>query len=135
MNALQLEHGQHGQRGQHGLEAALAGAVSLAPLSPGYVAAANLQFSRRGRCRPFAADADGIVVGLLNFLGIIFKGYFVVGYFHAISIYRILECYAYLYDVLSLFPVLACSKDKRYILYMFVLFCCILLFFVRKGPQ
>ena len=70
MNALQLEHGQ---RGQHGLEAALAGAVSLAPLSPGYVAAANLQFSRRGRCRPFAADADGIVVGLLNFIGIIFK--------------------------------------------------------------
>lgn len=53
--------------GGSNMEAALAGAVSLAPLSPGYVASAGLQFSRRGRCRTFAADADGIVVGLLAF--------------------------------------------------------------------
>lgn len=46
----------------------LAGAVSLAPLTPGYLAGGDLQFAARGlhsRCRTFSSDADGIVVGSL----------------------------------------------------------------------
>ncbi len=46
----------------------LAGAVSLAPLTPGYLAGEDLQFAARGRhsrCKTFSSDADGIVVGSL----------------------------------------------------------------------
>ena len=52
-------------------EQALAGAVSLSPLTPGYVAGDGLQFSPlggRSRCRAFSRDADGIVVGTLALL-------------------------------------------------------------------
>ena len=54
---------------------ALAGGVSLSPLSPGYLAAEGLQFASSGRCRAFAADADGIVVGDVAALSLTFQIY------------------------------------------------------------